>query len=105
MLDSNSLFVTDENSKEKRMEILFTFEDESRNKQYVVFTDPEVESDEVFASAYDVRVLLQATAALLDGRKLTDVKLPVIQKFALSKGMKMMSGTVVEDMLKENHLI
>ena len=40
-----------------------------------------------------------------DGRKLTDVKLPVIQKFALNKGMKMMSGTVVEDMLKENHLI
>ncbi len=53
MLDSNSLFVTDENGNEKRMEILFTFEDESRNKQYVVFTDPEVESDEVFASAYD----------------------------------------------------
>lgn len=53
MLDSNSLFVTDENGNEKRMEILFTFEDESRNKQYVVFSDPEVESDEVFASAYD----------------------------------------------------
>lgn len=53
MLDSNSLFVTDENGNEKRMEILFTFEDESRNKQYVVFTDPEVESDEAFASAYD----------------------------------------------------
>lgn len=53
MLDSNSLFVTDENGNEKRMEILFTFEDESRNKQYVVFIDPEVESDEVFASAYD----------------------------------------------------
>ena len=24
-----------------------------RNKRYVVFADPEVESDEVFASAYD----------------------------------------------------
>ena len=46
MLDSNSLYVTDENGNEKRMEILF-------NKRYVVFADPEVESDEVFASAYD----------------------------------------------------
>lgn len=53
MLDSNSLYVTDENGNEKRMEILFTFEDDSRNKRYVVFVDPEVESDEVFASAYD----------------------------------------------------
>ena len=60
MLDSNSLYVTDENGNEKRMEILFTFDDESRNKRYVVFADPEVqdfvfkvESDEVFASAYD----------------------------------------------------
>ena len=53
MLDSNSLYVTDENGNEKRMEILFTFDDESRNKRYVVFADPEGESDEVFASAYD----------------------------------------------------
>lgn len=53
MLDSNSLFVTDEHGNEKRMEILFTFEDEENKKNYVVFVDPEVEGDEVFASAYD----------------------------------------------------
>ena len=35
------------------MEILFTFEDEEHGKKYVVFADPDVESEEVFASAYD----------------------------------------------------
>ena len=86
---------------------VFTTEYAVRTGMEAVYTLLELDRGvpEVFASAYDVRVLLQATAALLDGRKLTDVKLPVIQKFALSKGMKIMSGTVVEDMLKENHLI
>lgn len=53
MLDSNSLYVTDENGNEKRMEILFTFEDDSRKKNYVVFFDPEADNDEVYASVYD----------------------------------------------------
>ena len=41
MLDSSSLYVTDENGNEKRMEILFTFEDDNHAKKYVVFMDPE----------------------------------------------------------------
>lgn len=53
MLESNTLFVRDENGKEIEMEILFTFEDEATHKNYVVFQDPEDESGEVFASAYD----------------------------------------------------
>ena len=44
MLDSSSLYVTDENGNEKRMEILFTFEDDNHAKKYVVFMDP-AESD------------------------------------------------------------
>ena len=86
---------------------VFTTEYAVRTGMEAVYTLLELDRGvpEVFASAYDVRVLLQATAALLDGRKLTDVKLPVVQKIALNKVLKMMSGTVVEDMLKENHLI
>lgn len=53
MLDSNSLYVKDENGNEKRMTILFTFDNEVTKKQYVVFQDPEQDEDEVFASAYD----------------------------------------------------
>ncbi len=53
MLDSNSLYVTDENGNEKRMTILFTFESEDYQRKYVVFEDPDAEDVEVFASAYD----------------------------------------------------
>lgn len=53
MLDSNSLYVKDENGNEKRMTILFTFDNEVTKKQYVVFQDPELDEDEVYASAYD----------------------------------------------------
>lgn len=53
MLDSNSLYVVDENGNEKRMTILFTFENDEYQRKYVVFEDPSLESEEVFASAYD----------------------------------------------------
>ena len=53
MLDSNSLYVTDENGNEKKMTILFTFDNEETKKQYVVFQDAEQDSEEVFASCYD----------------------------------------------------
>lgn len=53
MLDSNSLYVKDENGNEKRMTILFTFDNEVTKKKYVVFQDPEQDEDEVYASAYD----------------------------------------------------
>lgn len=53
MLDSNSLYVTDENGEEKKMTILFTFDSEDFGKQYVVFFDPENENGEMYASAYN----------------------------------------------------
>ena len=43
MLDTSSLYVTDENGNEKRMEILFTFDDEEKGNKYVVFEDPDNE--------------------------------------------------------------
>ena len=53
MLETNTMFVTDESGNEKEMEIVFTFEDEEKGRKYVVFADPEDEGEEVFASAYD----------------------------------------------------
>lgn len=53
MLDTSSLYVTDEQGNEKRMEILFTFEDEEHGVNYVIFEDAEVEDGEVYASRYD----------------------------------------------------
>ncbi len=53
MLDSNSLYVKDQNGNEKKMTILFTFDSEDTKSQYVVFQDPESEDGEVYASRYD----------------------------------------------------
>ncbi len=53
MLDSNSLYVVDENGNEKRMTILFTFDNEEYQRKYVVFEDPDQGEGEVYASAYD----------------------------------------------------
>lgn len=52
MLETNKMIVKDENGQEKEMEILFTFESDELNTQYVVFVDPQDESGEVFASRY-----------------------------------------------------
>ena len=40
MLDSNCLYVKDENGQEKKMIILFTFDSKDFDAQYVVFQDP-----------------------------------------------------------------
>ena len=53
MLDSNSLYVYDEDGNEKKMTILFTFDSDETGCQYVVFQDPENDESEVFASRYD----------------------------------------------------
>ncbi len=52
MIDSNSLYVKDEDGNDKRMIILFTFDSPDFGKQYVVFQDPENDTGEIFASAY-----------------------------------------------------
>ena len=52
MLDSNSLYVYDEDGNEKKMTILFTFDSDETGCQYVVFQDPDNDEGEVFASHY-----------------------------------------------------
>lgn len=52
MLDSNSLYVLDEDGNETRMTILFTFDSEDYGAKYVVFQNPESVDGEVFASRY-----------------------------------------------------
>ena len=53
MLESNTMFVTDENGKQKEMEILFTFDNADQTRKYVVFQDPDTDEENVYASAYD----------------------------------------------------
>lgn len=60
---------------------------------------------EVFASCYDVRALLDATAGLMDGRKITDMKLRMTEKIALDIVLKRIKGTIIEDLLQTYGLI
>ncbi len=53
MLESKTMYVIDENGKEVAMEILFTFDNEELGKKYVVFTNPNIENGETYASCYD----------------------------------------------------
>ena len=86
---------------------VFTTEYAVRTGMEAVYTllDLDRGVPEVFASAYDARMLLRATAALLDGRKLTDLRLPLEKKLELKKLMKEIKGTIVEDLLKKYGLI
>ncbi|MFV0479751.1 MAG: DUF1292 domain-containing protein [Anaerorhabdus sp.] len=52
-MSTNSFFITTEDGIEREMEILFTFEEETRNKKYVLFTNPEEETEDVFVGVYN----------------------------------------------------
>lgn len=52
MLDEKKIIIVDENDNEIEMEILFTFADENRGKNYVLYIDPNNETGEVLVSSY-----------------------------------------------------
>ena len=58
-----------------------------------------------FNSCYDVRVLLDSTSKMMDGKKLTDIKLPFLAGLVEKATMKKISGTVIEELLARYHLI
>lgn len=60
---------------------------------------------EVWGSCYDIRALLDATSKMMDGKKITDIKLPMKYRMAEKIAMEKISGTMVEEMLKRYHLI
>lgn len=51
-LDSQSLYIPDEQGNDKRMVILFTFDSPDNSKHYVIYQDPEGDEEEVFASQF-----------------------------------------------------
>lgn len=86
---------------------VFTTEYSVRTAMEAVYTLLEIDRGvpEVFGSCYDIRVLLDSTSKMMDGKKLIDIKLPFIQNLIKKKALKMVSGTVVEDLLKRYNVI
>jgi len=86
---------------------VFTTEYSVRTAMEGVYTLLNVDRGvpEVFGSCYDVRVLLDSTSKMMDGKKLIDMKLPFVLKFIEKKVLKKISGTVIEVLLKRYHII
>lgn len=86
---------------------VFTTEYSVRTAMEAVYTLLDVDRGvpEVFGSCYDVRVLLDSTSKMMDGKKLSDMKLPFPLNFAEKQGLKKISGTVIEELLQRYHVI
>ena len=86
---------------------VFTTEYSVRTAMEAVYTLLDVDRGvpEVFGSCYDIRVLLDSTYKMMDGKKITDLKLPFAKDLVLKKALKAAEGTVVEDLLKRYKLI
>ena len=86
---------------------VFTTEYSVRTAMEAVYTLLNVDRGvpEVFGSCYDVRVLLDSTYKMMDGKKLTDLKLPFVANLVEKKALKKIQGTIVEELLERYHLI
>lgn len=92
---------------ETERDTIFTTEYSVRTAMEAVYTLLDVERGvpEVFNSVYDIRCLLNAAHYLLDGRKLTEMKLPLPLKVALRAGLDKMNETTVFELLLQYDLI
>ena len=52
-MDEETIVVIDDEGNEKEFEILFSFDDETTDKKYVLYYDPVLEEPEVYSSIYD----------------------------------------------------
>lgn len=95
------------NFAETPRDTVFTTEYSVRTAMEAVYTLLNVDRGvpEVFASAYDVRIMLDSTAKMMDGKKLTDMPLPIEQQMMVAGLMQKFGKTVVMDLLKEYKLI
>lgn len=92
---------------ETKRDTVFTTEYSVRTAMEAVYTLLDIDRGvpEVFHSAYDIRYLLRAASVLLDGRKLSDLKLSLPADLALDIGLGKIKGTILEELFLEYNLI
>ena len=91
---------------ETARDTIFTTEYSIRTGMEAVYTLLDVDRGvpEVWGSVYDIRCLLDATVKLRDGRKITDMEMPLVGKIAMKEALKKIEGTE-EKLLKEYNVI
>ncbi len=92
---------------ETKRDTIFTTEYSVRTGMEAVYTLLDIDRGvpEVWGSTYDIRCLLDATVKLRDGKKITDMKLGLLESIALKEVLKKTKGTDVEKILKEYNVI
>ncbi|MCO4486310.1 hypothetical protein Si120_00821 [Streptococcus infantarius subsp. infantarius] len=95
------------NYAETPRDTVFTTEYSVRTAMEAVYTLLDVDRGvpEVFASAFDVRMLLNALYYLNDQKSLTEIDIPWAEKAVLKEALKKVHGTYIEELLKEYHLL
>ena len=88
---------------ETKRDTIFTTEYSIRTGMEAVYTLLNIDRavPEVWGSVYDVRDLISSVPKLTDGKKLTDIELPFIERIALREVLKKVQGTDIEKLLRE----
>ncbi|PFG21239.1 oleate hydratase [Serinibacter salmoneus] len=95
------------NFAETERDTVFTTEYSTRTAMEAVYTLFEVERGvpEVFASSFDVRMLLNAVYYLNDRKPLHEIKLPFMARMIEKVALKKVEGTYVEELLQDAKLL
>lgn len=95
------------NFAETERDTVFTTEYSVRTAMEAVYTLLNVDRGvpEVFASSFDVRVLLSALYYLNDRKPLEEVKLPLLQRLVSKAAIAKVRGTYLEELLQDAKLI
>ena len=95
------------NFAETPRDTVFTTEYSVRTAMEAVYTLLGVDRGvpEVFASCYDVRMLMNSASRLMDGKKLADIKVPFIVRQLEKKAVEKSRGTIINELLEQYGLI
>ena len=95
------------NFAETPRDTVFTTEYSVRTAMEAVYTLLGVDRGvpEVFASCYDVRMLMNSASRLMDGKKLADIKVPFIVRQLEKKAVEKSRGTIIHELREQYGLI
>lgn len=95
------------NFAETERDTVFTTEYSVRTAMEAVYTLLNVDRGvpEVFASCFDIRELFKFSHYLMDGKKITEMKVPFLIKHAEKKLINKSKGTIIYELLKQYKLI
>ncbi|MGM0218472.1 oleate hydratase [Enterococcus sp. AZ126] len=95
------------NFAETERDTVFTTEYSVRTAMEAVYTLLEVDRGvpEVFASSYDIRMLLKASYYLNDKKGIKELKVPLLAGLIEKHELKKIEGTFIEELLQESELL